>query len=151
MKDHFAAHQARGMRCAKLHVYGARILVADDDENMRNLNAAILDFEGYEVSVAANGAEAFEQLSLSTGRFHLLLTDRQMPVMGGESLVLALRAAGVRIPVVMVSGSFAQHQLCERVAREVAFALPKPIPTATVLAAVFLALRGIEPALSLVA
>ncbi len=133
----------------RLRIEGARILVADDDEETRNIHAAILDFEGYDVKVAANGAEALEQLS--TGKFQLLLTDRQMPVMDGEALVLALRSAGIRIPVVMLSGSIADRPLRGRVAREVVIALPKPIPAAKILAAIFLALRGGEPALSLAA
>jgi len=132
-----------------LRIGDARILIADDDEETRNLHAAILDFEGYEVRVAVNGAEALEQLS--TGRFRLLLTDRQMPVMDGETLVLALRSAGMRIPVVMLSGSLADRPLHRRVAKEVAIALPKPVPAAKVLAAVFLALHSIKPALALAA
>lgn len=148
-KDHFATQQGRGLRRAKLKVHRARILVADDDAEMRDLYAAILAVEGYQVSVAADGAEALALLS--TRRFQLLLTDRQMPVMGGERLVLALRAAGMRIPVVMVSGSFAHHPLREPVAREVVLALPKPTPTSKILTAVSRALHRMKPAPALVA
>ncbi len=122
-----------------------RILVVDDDEDIRKLHAAILTLEGYEVEMAEDGADALGQLA--TGRFDLVFTDRLMPVLDGESLVLALRSAGIRTPVVMVSGSLAQRPLCERVAREVSAALPKPIRAAQVLAAIFKALHPFQPAL----
>ena len=139
-------HRARQRKVCRA---GARILVADDDQELRNLYAAILAFEGYEVAVAANGVEALEQLS--TGTFQLLLTDLQMPVVDGEMLVLALRSAGMRIPVVVLSGSVPDRPLRRRVAREVAIALSKPAPAAKVLAAVFLALHPTFPNLSLAA
>jgi DNA-binding NarL/FixJ family response regulator len=52
------------------------------------------------VEVAEDGADALEQLA--TGRFDLVFTDRLMPVLDWERLVLALRSAGIRIPVVMI-------------------------------------------------
>jgi CheY-like chemotaxis protein len=128
---------------------GARILVVDDDEEIRKLHAAILTLEGYEVEMAEDGADALEQLA--TGRFDLVFTDRLMPVVDGESLVLALRSAGIRTPVVMVSGSLAQRPLSERVAREVSAALPKPIRATEVLAAIFRALHPFQPGLPVAA
>jgi CheY-like chemotaxis protein len=80
-----------------------------------------------------------------------VFTDRLMPVLDGESLVLALRSAGIRTPVVMVSGSLTQHPLSERVAREVSAALPKPIRAAQVLAAIFTALHPFQRGLAVAA
>lgn len=56
---------------------GARILVVDDHEDIRELGAAILTREGYEVEVAEDGAKALALLS--TRQFDLVSTDRQMP------------------------------------------------------------------------
>jgi two-component system response regulator MprA len=130
-------------------VPNARILVVDDDEDIRKLHAAILAFEGYEVEMAEDGADALEQLA--TRRFDLVFTDRLMPVLDGESLVLALRSAGIRTPVVMVSSSLVQCPLSERVAREVSAALPKPIRAAQVLSAIFTALHPFQPGLAVAA
>jgi CheY-like chemotaxis protein len=124
---------------------GARILVVDDDEAIRKLHAAILTFEGYEVEMAEDGADALEQLA--TGVFDLVFTDRQMPILDGEGMVLALRSAGIRIPVVMISGSVAQSPLYAGVAREVSAALLKPIRAADLLAAIFTALHPYQPEL----
>lgn len=147
MSGHTRHHETEVTTCEVIP--GARIVIADDDEDVRNLYAAILGFEGYQVTLAANGAEALEQLS--TGEFQLLVTDRQMPVVDGEALVLRLRSAGIGIPVVMTSGSLIERPLPEAVAREVAITLPKPIRAAKLLAAVLLTLHCAKPALALVA
>ena len=117
----------------------ARILVVDDDNAFRNLYAAILRFDGYHVEMAADGADALERLA--TGRFDLVFTDRQMPVLDGERMVLALRSAGSGIPVVMASATFPDLPLPADVAREISAELPKPSRIAEVLAAVSTALR----------
>jgi CheY-like chemotaxis protein len=148
MSNPTAPHQAEiAMRDEVIP--GARILVVDDDEDIRKLHAAILTLEGYEVEMAEDGADALEQLT--TGRFDLVFTDRLMPVLDGERLVLALRSAGIRTPVVIVSGSLAQCPLSERVAREVSAALSKPIRATEVLAAIFRALHPFQPGLSVAA
>jgi CheY-like chemotaxis protein len=148
MSNHTAHHEAEITRRNEV-VPGAHILVVDDDEEIRKLHAAILTLEGYEVEMAEDGADAFERLA--TGRFDLVFTDRLMPVLDGERLVLALRSAGIRTPVVMVSGSLAQCPLPEPVAREVSAALPKPIRAAEVLAAIFTALHPFQPGLPVAA
>lgn len=80
--------------------------------------------EGYGVVTSNDGADALERLAAED--FDLLLTDRMMPVLDGASVILALRSAGSRIPVVMVSGSLVQSPLPPGVAREVSAALSKP-------------------------
>ena len=52
---------------------------------------------------AADGREAFALLSM--GAFDLVLTDCYMPHLHGVGLIRSLRRAGLRIPVVMISGS----------------------------------------------
>ncbi len=125
---------------------GARILIVDDDEAIRELGAAILILEGYQVEVAKNGAEALERLT--TGHFDLVFTDRQMPILDGEGLVLALRSAGIQVPVIMISGSLAPSPLYAEVAREISAALSKPIRAAEMLAAIYAALPPIRSRLS---
>ena len=116
-----------------------RILVVDDDCVIAGLHAAVLELEGYEVVTAENGEDALMQLAFD--RFDLVLTDRNMPVLDGASMVLALRTAGSRIPVVMVSGSLAFSPLPPAVACEISAALPKPARVAEVLAAIARALK----------
>lgn len=66
-----------------------RILLAEDDEDMRKFLAKALENAGYEVVSFANGQDAFERLKEEP--FTLLLTDIVMPEMDG--IELARRAA----------------------------------------------------------
>ena len=58
-----------------------RILVVDDDENILNLEKAILEQKGFEVTVASGGAEALRLLT--DGAFDLVLLDVMMPEVDG--------------------------------------------------------------------
>jgi DNA-binding NtrC family response regulator len=115
------------------------ILVVDDEGALRKLHSAILTRAGYRVETARDGVEALAQLA--AGTFDLVFTDRQMPNLDGEGLVLEMRSTGCRIPVVMISGSLRYSPLPPRVAGEVSAALPKPIRATEVIAAVFNALH----------
>src|SRR3954468_5500703 len=79
---------------------GARLLVVDDEENLRITTAAILEQEGYRVETASSGNEAVSLLE--NGEFDLVLTDLHME--GGDGLsVLAetRRRAPLTISVVL--------------------------------------------------
>jgi two-component system, cell cycle response regulator CpdR len=65
----------------------ARILIAEDEEALRGLVRRALIEVGYEVEVAADGAEAADILAKNP--FDLLLADIKMPVMDGIALALA--------------------------------------------------------------
>ena len=118
----------------------ARILVVDDDRIIAGLHAAVLELAGYEVVTSDNGEDALMQLAFD--HFDLVLTDCNMPVLDGTGMVLALRSAGSRIPVVMVSGSLAFSPLPPDVACEISVALAKPANRGDVLDAVARALES---------
>lgn len=66
-----------------------RILVVDDEENIRKLLSGILSMDGHAVDTAKNGVQALERLS--GGRYDLLITDIKMPEMDGQALYQRLR------------------------------------------------------------
>jgi DNA-binding NtrC family response regulator len=66
-----------------------RILVVDDEELNRDLLQQILEREGYEVAIAANGQEALALLRQET--FHVVLTDLKMPGMTGVEVIRELK------------------------------------------------------------
>ena len=66
-----------------------RILVVDDEELNRDLLQQILDREGYQVAIAANGQEALALLRQET--FHVVLTDLKMPGMTGVEVIRELK------------------------------------------------------------
>jgi diguanylate cyclase (GGDEF)-like protein len=62
-----------------------RILVADDDVSIRTLIAEVLGDDGYEVTAAANGGEAWQKFQ--EGDYEIVLTDIRMPVLDGLQLL----------------------------------------------------------------
>jgi two-component system chemotaxis response regulator CheY len=82
-----------------------KVLVVDDESNMRLLIRMILESAGYEVVEAAHGAAALMWVKAS--RFDLVVTDLMMPVMSGRELVERLRAdpGTASIPIMVVSAS----------------------------------------------
>ncbi|HEY5867463.1 MAG TPA: sigma-54 dependent transcriptional regulator, partial [Candidatus Tectomicrobia bacterium] len=66
-----------------------RILVVDDEELNRDLLQQILEREGYEVTIAANGQQALALLTQET--FHVVLTDLKMPGITGVEVIRQLK------------------------------------------------------------
>lgn len=89
---------------------GRSILLVEDDELIRRAIQMVLEWEGYQVDIAANGQEALDYLRAGN-RPRLILLDLMMPVLDGEQF----REAQSRdpnlasIPVIIVSAaSFAE-------------------------------------------
>jgi CheY-like chemotaxis protein len=80
-----------------------RILVVDDDPDVLSIEAMILERSGHRVHVAENGEAAWQ--ALTDGGYDLLVTDYTMPGISGLALVRQIRAANMKLPVVMVSGN----------------------------------------------
>ncbi|MFC3608776.1 response regulator [Stutzerimonas tarimensis] len=81
----------------------ARVLLVDDDPNVREVTAAMLDQLGYEVLVADSGPNAL--VSLERGaEVDLLLADFAMPGMNGGELASLVNARFPDLPVVFVTG-----------------------------------------------
>lgn len=67
----------------------ARILIAEDEDTLRNLVVRALTQDGHDVVEAADGAAALDILGRQRGQFDLLLTDIRMPLMDGIALALS--------------------------------------------------------------
>jgi two-component system response regulator AtoC len=78
-----------------------RILVVDDEENLRHMLKVLLGKQGYQVEEAADGAEAFD-LAVR-GDFDFVLCDIRMPVLDGAGFLQQARTAGVNATVIMMS------------------------------------------------
>ncbi|HVU34080.1 MAG TPA: response regulator [Opitutaceae bacterium] len=79
-----------------------RVLVIDDDPEVRNMLAELLGRAGYRVDLAEDGRSAW--VAMRDAHYDLLLTDHQMPGLCGTGLIWRLDAAGITIPVIMISG-----------------------------------------------
>jgi DNA-binding NtrC family response regulator len=81
-----------------------RILVVDDDGDMRQFNVEILVQSGFHVDAAKDGAVALALLQ--EANYDLLVTDNDMPKVSGIELLKTLHAARKALPVIMATGAF---------------------------------------------
>jgi signal transduction histidine kinase/CheY-like chemotaxis protein len=82
----------------------AKILVVEDQPEVRELAVAALRRAGYEVSEASDGDEAFARFGERAGTIALLLSDVVMPGMNGRDLAERLRARNPELLVIFMSG-----------------------------------------------
>ena len=78
-----------------------RILIAEDDNELRQLFSHVLSKHGYSVTGVDTGEDALKALELSY--YDLIISDIMMPVMDGYELVSSIRSAGLTIPVLMIT------------------------------------------------
>ena len=78
-----------------------KILIAEDDRELRQLFAHVLARNGYTVTGVSNGKEALD--AMDSDYFDLIITDIMMPVMDGYELVHQLREVGNATPVLMIT------------------------------------------------
>lgn len=86
---------------------GCRILVVEDDADLREMMAQLLELEGFEPDLAGDGAEALAKLRCTSDHPHVILLDMMMPRMDGWSFrrEQVREPALARIPVVIVSAA----------------------------------------------
>jgi len=96
-----AEHKEAGAKVSADVETKRRILVVEDDEDMRENLRRILTLAGYQVHLARDGAEAITVLQIQP--FHLVLTDLLMPRMGGLELLGEIRRLGPSLPVVFLT------------------------------------------------
>lgn len=79
----------------------ARLLLAEDDRSLRTSLARALELEGYDVTLAENGEIALE--SAKADEPDVIVADWMMPYLDGVTLCQRLRAAGSRVPILMLT------------------------------------------------
>jgi CheY-like chemotaxis protein len=114
----------------------ARILIADDEESMRQLVARAIAMDGHETVTAQDGAEALEMLVRSNGQFDLLLTDIKMPVMDGIALALAAARDFPRLTILLMTGFADQRERASGLDAIVHDVITKPFAVADIRTAV---------------
>src|SRR5277367_395215 len=83
----------------------SRILLVDDDPDMRSLTRTFLEHEGYNV-FSSGDAERAAQIFRSVPRIDLVVTDLYMPGRSGMELGMELKALRRDLPVLLISGGF---------------------------------------------
>jgi two-component system, cell cycle sensor histidine kinase and response regulator CckA len=112
------------------------ILLVEDEEGLRSLNARGLRSRGYSVIEASNGIEAMEALEQEGGTVDLVVSDVVMPEMDGPTLLKAMRDRNPEIKVIFVSG-YAEDAFEKSLPENQQFSfLPKPFTLSQLVAAV---------------
>ena len=94
-----------------------RILVVEDEPDIRRLNAEVLVSFGYHVDTAEDGNAGWEALHTSRHSpesYALLITDHAMPGLSGLALVKKARAARITLPVIVATGRLPMEDLMTR-------------------------------------
>jgi two-component system cell cycle sensor histidine kinase/response regulator CckA len=102
------------------------ILLVEDEEGLRSLNARGLRSRGYSVIEASNGIEAMEALEQKNGAVDLVVSDVVMPEMDGPTLLKTMRGRNPDLKIIFVSG-YAEDAFEKSLPENQQFAfLPKP-------------------------
>ena len=120
----------------------AKILIAEDDDNVREFVARALVHAGHEVTQAEDGGLAAEILQEQQGGFDLLLSDIKMPVMDGIALALNVAAAWPDVTIVLMTGFADQRERAHGLDSLIYDVIPKPFTLADLMQKVADALEG---------
>lgn len=82
--------------------YGKRVLVVDDDEQIRLLMGVVFERAGYNVVPVGDGLDAL--VEVRKRHFDVVVTDYVMPMLNGQQLFDCIRTMYPEMPVILVSG-----------------------------------------------
>jgi two-component system, cell cycle response regulator CpdR len=120
----------------------ARILLAEDDQNVRDFVSRALKHAGHEVVEAEDGGLASEIVNEEQGRFDLLLSDIKMPVMDWIALALSVAAAFPKLTIVLMTGFADQRERAHGLDQLIYDVIPKPFTMQALMDKVADALAG---------
>ncbi|MGX4774250.1 response regulator [Bradyrhizobium guangdongense] len=113
-----------------------KVLIADDEDSMRQLVARAIAMDGHETVTAQDGAEALDILIREDGAFDLLLTDIQMPVMDGIALALSAARDFPDLTILLMTGFADQRERASNLNALVHDVVTKPFSVADIRTAV---------------
>jgi CheY-like chemotaxis protein len=105
-------------------IHARRILIAEDDDIIRQIMSGFLANEGYVVNAAADGEQAWEALRHSD--YDLLVTDNDMPRLTGLKLIERIRNAGMSLPIIVASVTFPMDRAHDYPQLQIAAVISKP-------------------------
>lgn len=118
-----------------------RILVVDDEEDLREILRFNLEAEGFEVETVASAEEALSTFHLSPLTFHLILLDVMMDKMSGFEMAQRMREAGDNTPIIFLTARDAHDDQLQGFGVGADDYITKPFSFDTVLARVKAVLR----------
>ena len=127
------------LRKAKYLMPAEKILLVNDEEDILKVMADRLEFYGFQVCAARNGAECLERVDAEVP--NLVLLDVRMPGMGGLEVLDELHRRYPELPVLMISASADREMVEESLSRGAVDYLLKPFEPARLKEKVFQALK----------
>jgi CheY-like chemotaxis protein len=110
-----------------------KVLVVDDEPNIRTLLSMVLERLGHKSQEAAEGREALA--ILERWSCDLIITDLRMPGMSGHALLRELRSRGNRVPAIVITGYLPDISQEEAAGLMVSVVLAKPFSVSELAAA----------------
>ena len=126
--------------------HARRILIAEDDDIIRQIISNVLADEGYAVNAAADGEQAW--MALRQDPYDLLVTDNEMPRLTGINLIERIRQAGMSLPVIVASSAFPVDRAWDYPQLQITAVIPKPFSRLKFLATVKSVLSSNEDSLA---
>lgn len=120
----------------------ARILVAEDDDNVRAFVCRALGYAGHDIVEAEDGGFASDVMSEQEGRFDLLLSDIKMPVLDGIGLATSVAASYPDVTILLMTGFADQRERAHGLDALIYDVIPKPFSLQQLLDKVADALAG---------
>ena len=114
----------------------ARILIAEDNDDLRDLVVRALSEDGHDITEAADGAAALDHLRKAEIEFDLLLSDVKMPVMDGIALALATGRDHPNVAIMLMTGYADQRERTHGLDALVRDVIAKPFSLEQIKAAV---------------
>lgn len=106
-----------------------RILIAEDDPDLRDLLQDELEDAGYDTGICINGQKALEQIEKTNEQIDLLLTDIRMPGLSGDELLGRIRELRPEVPVIIITAFGSVEQAVDLVKAGAFQYLTKPFDT----------------------
>lgn len=129
---------ARREGARSMGVSTRRILIVDDEPDVRETFRSYLQRKGFLCSVAADGLQAIR--AVRNERIDLVLTDYHMPEIDGLQLLQEVRSISPNLPVVLMSGAADMHVALQALQEHAFDFLSKPIDSGELLKVIGLAL-----------
>jgi len=101
------------------------VLVAEDEDSVREVTISTLEKYGYSVLTANDGADAVAEYAQNNDKIKVILMDMMMPVMDGEASIRTIRKINPEVKIIAVSG-LAEKDKLKNVADNTNAFLPKP-------------------------
>lgn len=118
----------RGVDCSVGHLMDdgkSRILIVEDDEEMRALLSDMIEEEGYEAASVNNGSEAFRKLAKES--FDLIITDVRMPGLTGLDILPGIKKLQPDVPIIVITAFGSEEVQKKALERGANAYLEKPI------------------------